>query len=818
MLAAGMTRFWTVLTVSAVLQLFITPPLLAASVPVKETSRPGGSGQKVDFERHIMGLFGRMGCNSGSCHGSFQGRGGFRLSLFGYDPEKDYLALTRDSLGRRISPADPDGSLLLLKPTGRVEHGGGLRFGIDSWQYQLLRDWIVGGAPWQKGSGDVAGIAITPPEYHFRKAGEAGQLLVRARFRDGSEEDITRFCDFRTNDDAVADVNPSGQVRSLRPGDTSVVVSYRGNVLAVRVLVPVESAPGFNYPKVAEANYIDRAVVAKLRSLNIVPAELAGDGEFLRRVTIDTIGCLPSPDDVRAFLADKDPDKRAKRIDALLNHPLHAALWATKFCDITGNNTDALEQPRDMQTKRSQMWHDWFRKRLAENRPYDEIIRGVLCATTRDGLAPEEWIKREKALEEAAQKGFATTYADKPSLDVFWRRQQNVTIDQWGEKTAAAFMGIRLECAQCHKHPFDRWTQADYRAHANIFGLVAFGSSPEAKKLIDSENMERRKQTGGKQRQVGPIREVFVGAGRNQALPDPDTGKALPAKALGGPVITMEKGQDPRVALYDWLHKPDNPFFAKSFANRVWGHYFGVGIVDPVDNFSLANPPSNEKLLDALAKEFADHQYDLRYLERTILLSRAYQLSCAANETNRLDRNNYSHSYIRPLMAEVVLDVLNSALDVTENFGVDAPAGARAIEVGSSRLQNPSLAYAFRIFGRPPRTSACDCQRALDPALPQTLYRMTDPVLLAKLTRGRLQQLLASKKTDDEILEELFLATLTRFPTEPEKQLFAEYRAKKGQEIPDTKSKANANPADRQMAFVDTLWALINTREFILNH
>src|SRR5262249_11549111 len=279
----------------------------------------------------------------------------------------------------------------------------------------------------------------------------------------------------------------------------------RGTVLPVRVLVPLTLPAGVRYPEVPENNYIDHEVFAKLRRLRIIPSDLAGDAQFLRRVTIDTIGTLPTPAEVRAFLADKSPTKRAKKIDALLADPLHAALWATRFSDITGNNTASLEQPPQLKFKRSQMWHDWFRKRLAANKPYDEIVRGVLCATSRDGLAPEEWIKREKALDEAAQKGFATTYADKPSLDVFWRRQQNVTIDQWGEKTAAAFMGIRLECAQCHKHPFDRWTQADYRAHANIFGLVAFGSSPEAKKLIDSENMERRKQTGGKQRQVGPI-------------------------------------------------------------------------------------------------------------------------------------------------------------------------------------------------------------------------------------------------------------------------------------------------------------------------
>jgi hypothetical protein len=841
MLPAGMTRF--IAAVSAALALIAVPGFAVgpaqplAMLPVDEPKKGERSPSSVDFERHIMGLFGRMGCNSGSCHGSFQGRGGFRLSLFGYDPEKDYTALTRDNFGRRINRVDPERSLLLLKPAGQVEHGGGLRFARDSWQYQLLRDWIINGASWKKGSGAVAAITVTPSEFRFHQAGEVGRLTVKAGFMDGSQEDITRFCDFRTNDDAVAEVGSSGEVKALRPGDTSVVVSYRGNIVAVRVLVPVAQPAGFCYPDLAAVNYIDREVFAKLRGLNIVPSELCSDAVFLRRVTIDTVGSLPSPDEVRAFLADTDADKRLKKIDSLLVHPLHAALWATKFCDITGNNTDALEQPRDMQTKRSQMWHDWFRKRLAENLPYDELVRGVLCATSRDGLSPEEWLKQVNAIDEAGKKGFDTPYAEKPTLDLFWRRQQNVPIEQWGEKTAAAFMGVRLECAQCHKHPFDRWTQADYRAYANLFAALGVGSSPDAKNVIDAENNERKKKGKANKGQMPLVREVFVSAGRNRALPDPDTNQPLPPQALGGPVVRVERGSDPRVALYDWLHAPDNPFFARSFVNRVWGHYFGVGLVDPVDNFSLANPPSNSKLLDSLANDFLEHRYDIRHLERTILQSRVYQLSSATNRSNNLDRNNYSHAYLRPMMAEVVLDVLNTAVGATENFGGDAPQGARAIEVGSSRVQNASLAFALRVFGRPPRTSACDCQRAPDPALPQTLYRMTDPLLLGKLQKGRLQQLLASTKTDDQILEELFLATLTRFPTEAEKRHFAAYLESRTNdpntnEAPALKVKSGpaavtkagkrdggqAGQTARQVAFADALWALINTREFILNH
>jgi hypothetical protein len=783
--------------------------LLGAGAPVRAVvPLPGGAViQSVDFERHLVGLFGRMGCNAGSCHGSFQGKGGFRLSLFGYDPDKDYAALTRDGLGRRLDRVDPDRSLLLLKATGQIEHGGGRRFGIGSWQYHLVREWIEAGCPHQKGSGEVVAVTITPSELAFRKPKETGQLRVVARFAnsDGrpAEEDITPFCDFRTNDDAVAEVNSVGRVTALRAGDTAVVVSYRGQVVPVRVLVPLEAAPGFVYPQLPEVNSIDREVYAKLRRLNIVPSAPALDHEFLRRVYIDTIGSLPSPEEVRAFLADTDPDKRTKLIDKLLAHPLHAAVWATKFSDVTGNNTDALENPAQQRPKLSQMWHDWLRKRFADNMPYDEIVRGILCATSRDGLSPEAWLKQQQAIDEEAAKGFNNiAYVERPTLDLFWRRQQPVPAEQWGEKTAAAFLGVRLECAQCHKHPFDRWTQVEYRAYANLFAPVTFGASPEAAAVIKAANTAATPK-GATKNPGRPLREVFINPSAKLPFLHPDTNRPLVPRALGGPEIKPEKDRDPRVVLFDWMRRPDNPFFARAFVNRVWGHYFGVGIVDPVDNFSLANPPSNDKLLDALAEDFIEHRFDIRHLERVVLLSRVYQQSAASNATNRLDRNNYSHSYARPMMAEVVVDVLNTALGATETFGPEAPPNVRAIEVGSSRIQNANVGYAMRIFGKPPRTTACDCERAMEPALPQKLFLMSNPVVQQKITKGRVQQLAASKKSDDECLEEIFLAALSRLPNDNEKRVFNEYKA---------------NSKDRLTLLTDTMWAVINMREFILNH
>lgn len=753
----------------------------------------------VGFERHVMGILGRMGCNAGSCHGSFQGRGGMRLSLFGSDPEKDFVALARDPFARRINSLNPDASLLLLKATGQFPHGGGKRFDRDSWAYRQLRAWIEAGTPRGREQGALTGLVLAK-ECLLEGPDSTHQLEVLATFRDGSTEDVTRYCEFRSNDDSIVDVSATGHLAAHRPGDTTVVALYRGVVATVHVLHPVQPKANFVFPQIPESNYIDRLVFDKLRRLNIAPADLASDEHFLRRITIDTTGTLPTPAEIRQFLADPDPLKRDKKIDRLLDHPYHAAVWATRFSDITGNNTDLIENPRPLQGRRSQMWYDWLRVRLAQNAPLDQIVEGILCATSRDGKPADLWLEETKKSDKALAEGFVPDYASKKTLDLFWRRQGNVPLQQWGEKVAAAFLGVRLECAQCHKHPFDRWTQADYLAFANIFAQVGVGASPETKSRIDAENEERRKKVKNNNQLIA-IREVFVAA-KAKLLADPETRKPLLPTALGGFAIPVREGTDPRRAFMNWLRSPKNPYFARNLVNRVWGHYFGVGLVEPLDNFSQANPPSNEKLLDALAADFVAHGFDLRHLERTILRSRVYQLSAATNATSESDRRNYSHAYARPVMAEMVVDMLADAIGVPDNFGPDAPDGSRAMEIGASRLQSKA-AYAFRVFGRPSRALACDCDRSLEPALPQTLYRMTDTGLLAKIPGGRLRELLKSQRGEKEILEELFLATLSRMPTDQERDSFREYCQ---------------TTQDRRKSYVDAFWALLNTREFVLNH
>ncbi|MDY3561156.1 DUF1549 and DUF1553 domain-containing protein [Gemmata sp. JC673] len=778
------------------------------AAPAEVALPTGGAVKRVDFERHIMGLVSKVGCNAGSCHGSFQGKNGFRLSLFGYEPAMDFAGLTRDNLGRRINVVKPDGSLILLKGTGQTPHDGGMRFGKDGWVYNVFREWIRGGGKWTPGSGEIKDLTVTPGDFALLRDSKSAQVTVTATFADGTTEDITPFCDFRITDDAIATVSPLGLLTPKQPGDAGLTVLYRGSVKAIRVLVP--SPARAEYPKVPEVNYIDREVFAKLKLMNVVPSDLASDEVFLRRVSIDTTAQLPTPEQVRAFVADKDPKKREKIIDQLLADPLHAAVWATKLSDITGNNTQALEAPQQTQPKRSQMWHDWLRKRVADNVPYDQIVRDILTANSRDGMTPQEWLAFVKKIDEQSAKGAKTEYPEKKTLDLFWRRQQQVPVEQWGEKVAAAFLGVRLECAQCHKHPTDRWTQDEYWAFANVFATVTFQanqfSSPEVKKLADAENAARRENAPkANNNNVLLVREMFSGANPRRR-PNPGTNKVPLPRTLGGDTVGTKAGADPRAELADWLTGPENPFFAKSFVNRVWAHYFGVGLVNPVDDFSLANPPVNARLLDALAKDFVASTFDIRKLERTVLLSRTYQLSYAPNESNRFDKNNFSHAYVRPLMAEQVVDVLNAALGVDETFGgADAEfAGLKMVEVGSSRLAS-TVSYALRIFGRPPRTTACDCERAMEPALPQTLFRMTDAAVLAKFTSGtgRVAKLAKSKLSPEEIVDEAFLSTLSRLPTTKEKADGLEH----------LKGAKN-----RTEGVTDLVWALVNTREFILNH
>ncbi len=777
------------------------PSLGENEVPVR---LPDGSAlPRVEFDRHVASLFGRLGCNAGSCHGSFQGRGGLNLSLFGHDPARDFEALAHGAQGRRVNVLEPDRSLVLLKATGQVPHEGGRRFAPGSWEYRVIRAWVADGARRDPARPVARSIEIRPPELRLEHPGATGRLAVVAQFADGSQSDVTLFCDLRARDAEVADVSTSGAVASFKPGDTAVVAAFNGQVAAARVFVP--TGRSVVIPELPAADLVDREVHAKLRALGVEPSGPAPDAEFLRRVTIDVIGTLPTPDEVRAFLADQSLDKRSRTIDRLLVHPMHAALWATRYLDITGCDVAAMEGPGELRPRRARLWHDWFQARFAANLPYDRIARGVLCATSRDGDDARTWARREAERTRCLHGGDDTGYADKAGLDLFWRRLVNdafTPVEPLAERVAAVFLGVRLECAQCHKHPFDRWSRADYRAFANIVADVQFGLSPDGLAAAALLLEERRKaDPGGALPPIPRIREVFVSERSSRRLADPDTGRPLAPRGLGGPELPA--GGDPRERLFDWLVTPDNPYFARSFVNRVWAVYFGVGIVEPVDGFSVTNPPTNARLLDALAADFVAHGFDIRRLERTVLNSRSYQRTSEPVAGNLDDRRNFARSVPKPMLAEVLVDVLDAALGVVGEFGPDAKKGSRAIEIATNRVASPDLARAFRVLGRPERKSVCDCERPKAPALPQSFFLMTDGPLLAKLKAGRVRVLAGSDQCDAEAVEELFLAALSRPPA--------------WDEVRSALDHFRSSP-DRASGLADVLWALINTREFVLNH
>jgi len=542
-----------------------------------------------------------------------------------------------------------------------------------------------------------------------------------------------------------------------------------------------------------------------LAQLRLALSPPAADEEFLRRVTIDVCGTVPSPDEVRAFLADRDPQKRARKIDELLAHPRRAALWATRMCDITACNVNALGSPEELRPKWAKMWHDWLRRRFQENRPYDQIAKGILLATSRNGQPIECWIDQEVALLQEAHSGFGGSYAQRPSLDLFWRRtgpDGNVPVEDLAELTATAFLGARLHCARCHHHPYDRWTQADFAGFANIFARLEFGSSTELRTAMNQRLETRRKQReqGAQPSELPRLQEVFLGTG-NRALVDAAAASNALPKAPGGPLL--ESAGDPREALLEWLVQRDNPFFARSFVNRIWAKYFGAGLVEPVDDFSAANPPRLPRLLDRLAGEFVDRGYDIAHIERLILTSDTYQRSSLPVGNNASDNHGLSRAPVRPLLAESLLDAVNSALETVEDFGKDAPPGSQAIELAPNRFSDSRINELFRILGRGDRRSLCDCDRAAGPTIRQPILFMSDPRILQKIQNGRLARLLAENKSDEEVVTEFYLAILSRLPDAKEREFAIAHVA---------------SCVDRTVGLADLVWALINSREFQTNH
>lgn len=776
-------------------------PLLVTALFLSESR----AGDVVDFERQIVPLFAKHGCNGGACHGSFDGRGGFRLSLFSYDPRADYLAITRGEEGRRINLIDPKESLLLMKPLLKIGHQGGRRFDADSESARLITAWIAAGAPHKIGSGRVEKIWIEGLPRQIAPLSEPTDLppfTVRVRFADGTESDVTRFAELRTQDESIAEVVSPGRLWFHTFGETVLSAHYLGEAATQSVLIPRPRSTGPSRT-LSAANPIDQFIAQKHSALGVSPTERSTDEEFLRRITMHAIGALPAPEDVRRFLLDHRPDKRFRKIDELLAHPLHAAMWATKFSEWTGNDTDMFPGELPLQTHYAQMWQDWFRERFAQNVPYDEIVRGVLCSVSRDGEPVSEWIEREAALVHQIRAGHLEEYPKQKHLDLFWRRgdDDSFPAEDVAERLAAVFLGVRIQCAQCHKHPFDRWTQTDYRAFANIFTQVRHGQSTELRiGLLDALEARRAQKAEPKPPPLAKLTEIYL-TDRIHDLKDPVSGEPLVPKPLGGSAFLS--ATDRREQLADWLASDGKDQLARAFVNRLWAMYFGRGLVEPIDAFSATNPPTHPELLEWLTQEFLDSGYDIRHLERIVLNSESYQLSSRSPSGPENDPRNYAQCQVQVLPAATAVDVLHDALGVPIDWGNEALTGKRAIELGATKVRQELVDRMFELFGRPLRKTPCDCERTSSATVRQSLFLMSDEQILEKLRSGRLKTLLETPLSEEAVIEELFLAALSRFPTPGEREAARQF-------VEQAES--------REHGFEGLWWAILNTREFLTIH
>jgi hypothetical protein len=802
-------------------------PALKAVGPAQERFAGPSAPEVPDFRRHVVPLLGRLGCNGRSCHGSLQGQGGFRLSLFGYDHKADLEAIVG---GRRLRAKvkSPSDSLILEKPTHGDEHGGGERMKGDSWQYHLIRRWIESGA---RGVGEhdakLRKLEITPAEIVFAKDAERSALRVLAHWSDGSREDVTALCRYQIDDEPIAKVDADGVVTSLGRGDAHVVVFYDTEVAVVPILRPVSEKIGRAYPEIATPTKIDALIAARLRKLGIVPSEVCSDSEFLRRVSLDMTGTLPTPKEVEAFLADTATDKRTRKVDELLSRPTYVARWTTKLCEITGNSPRHFDGTGPME-EYARQWYEWTARRVRENVPYDQLVAGIVLGRSRPpGQGYREFIEEQSAYyREKAPVDFTA----RDTMPYFWARQTVRLPEERALSFSYAFLGVRLDCAQCHKHPFDRWTQDDFKGFTAFFERVGFGVAADAKKayqemiakLGDKGNQNQRERARllrARKGEVVPWNEVFLAAPgmrveKGKLVKTP--GSVAP-RLLGGEAPALKKHDDPRQALMDWLRRKDNPYFARVFVNRVWTEYFGTGIINPPDDLNLANPPSNAPLLDYLTDGFLEHGFDMKWLHREIATSLAYQRSIKTNDTNRLDERNFGRGIIRRLPAEILFDAIAQATaGSAELSGATTDLEERAIGPKGGALvgRRNSGDYASKVFGRSPRDTNCDCAASNEPNLLQAIYLQNDKEVLDAIdrksgwlteVRTRITKAKSSGASIDVkvLIHDAYLRTLSRQPTADESDRCAKHFARVN------------DPVD---ALRDVLWVLLNSREFITNH
>ncbi|ADB18931.1 protein of unknown function DUF1549 [Pirellula staleyi DSM 6068] len=733
-------------------------PATAASTDVQPTVVERYQNEDVteipDFQKHVSPLFGRLGCNGRSCHGSFQGRGDFRLSLFGYDFDADHKALL-DEKRPRVNVEKPLESLIIAKPTDEEMHEGGQRYAKGSWEYHLFRRWVEGGAKFDtKQVQKLTALEITPSEILFSQSGEQVQLKAIAVWADGSREDVTPLCRFQSNSDQVAKITELGLVTATDPGDTHVVVFYDSAVIPVPVIRPVSPKYGDNYPQVATNTKVDELVIQKLRKLGVVPSDLASDADFLRRVSLDLTGTLPTAGEVEAFLADSSADKREKKINELLETPAYAAWWTTKLCDLTGNNDTKLNNVGVPGMNPAQEWYDWLYKRVAENESYDKIVEGIVLAKSRkEGQTYTEYCEE---MSKYYHPDSGLKIAERDEMPYYWSRNNIRQPEEKAIGFAYTFLGIRIQCAQCHKHPFDQWSKNDFDAFKSFFTRVTYAQQgardarEETAAIMKSlgfpegrvNNNDARKiySEALKEKKTIPFSEVSITPPQRRKPRPGEEAVMVSARVLGGEDLDLDKLTDTREPLMHWLRSKENPYFAKAFVNRVWANYFNVGIVQPPDDLSLANPPSNKPLLDYLAQGFIEHNFDMKWLHREILSSRTYQLSWQTNETNAKDERNFARAVPRRLPAEVAYDALITATasdTKAASMLTELKGRATAIPGASARSNNNPAGFALQVFGRSIRESNCDCDRSMESSLLQTVYLQNDTSVLAAIEGAR---------------------------------------------------------------------------------
>jgi len=717
----------------------VTLTALLAASSVQAAPRP------VSFQHEVLPVLTRQGCNAGTCHGSPSGKGGFSLSLFAFDAVADHASLTRDLLGRRVDLFNPPLSLILRKPSTGLAHRGGLKLPKGSPEYGILRDWIAQGAGMDPADAPrCKGIEVTPgTAVTLRWPDPAQQLRVTARFGDGSRRDITHLAQFTSSDEAILEVDSNGRVTGRGRGQAAVMVRYLEHVAALPFTL-VKPVPGFLWKDPPAANYIDTLVHAKLREMQFTPSGLCTDSEFLRRVHLDLTGTLPSADEAVTFLADESPGKRVRLIDTLLASPAHATFWAQRWGDLL------RVSPAKLRPEGVQAMHRWLVDAMAGNMPHDQFARALLTASGDTFKnAPANYFRAASSRDDAL------------------------------ETTTQLFLGARLACAKCHNHPFDRWTQDQY------YGLGAFF---------------HRVQRTGVDKKKGGEGEVLVDTADEGEVTHPRTGRTMMPWLPGQGMMVVPEGVDRREVFADWLTRRDNPWFARTAANRIWAHVMGRGIVEPVDDFRDSNPPVNGPLLDALARDFAAHGFDRTHLLRVILNSRTYQASSQPAPANADDRLLYSHFQPRLLTAEQLLDAVCRVTGLPEQFE-GLPAGTRA-----TALPSPQMNHAFlRAFGQPARATACTCERATEPQLAQALEFLRGRLVHSKLEspENRFRKALADGGGDQKIVTELYWTALSRPPTP------GEWSAA---------SRHIARSADRAAALADVCWAILNTNEFMFQH